>query len=187
MMYIILGIIMVIFAWMQLAYGRLQKHKNDARTQWTRIDALLQSRSQFILRLMELAESHDFEDRELLAEMYDLQGGYIDSTDRELISESAETVTPLLDRFLHQTKEHPALWENEEFMELVQELSEMEEEIQLQSSKYNQFIDLYNEHRQKPSLKYQIAILGAMPLRGIHLKSDELPLIDQPVESPEPH
>jgi hypothetical protein len=46
----------------------------------------------------------------------------------------------------------------------------LEEEIAAQSEKYNQFIDLYNEHRLKPGIRLQIAILGAIPLKGIYIR-----------------
>lgn len=176
MWYIILGFVMIVFAWMQAAYGKLQKHKVDARGQWVRIDALLQTRSQYILRILELCEEAGLAAGDLLADIYDLGGGYCKSRDREDISVSAEKVTPLIDRLLSLAKEHAPLENNEEFGELKSNLAELEEEIDFQSDRYNHFIDLYNEHREKPSLRLQVTILGAIPLKGIHLRPENLSL-----------
>ncbi len=174
MLYIILGIIMVFWAWMQAAMGNLQKHKKDARAQWVRVDALLQTRSQYILELLEMANEKGLEATDLLAEIYELGGGYCKSDDREIISAYAENVTPLVDQLLALA--HTKLNEDEAFRELENNLTELEEEIEIQSNRYNHFIDRYNEHRERPSLRLQIAILGAIPLKGIHIRSNKLTL-----------
>jgi len=170
MLYIILGIVMLFWAWMQAAMGKLQKYKKDARAQWVRVDALLQTRSRYILELLEMADEKGLEAGDLLAEIYELGGGYCNADDREVISEYAENVTPLVDRLLALAHENPALHEDGEFLELERDLTELEEEIAAQSEKYNQFIDLYNEHRLKPGIRLQIAILGAIPLKGIYIR-----------------
>ncbi len=170
MLYIILGIIMVFIAWMQAAMGNLQKHKKDARAQWVRVDALLKTRSQYILELLETADEKGLEEADLLAEIYELGGGYCQSEDREIISEYAENVTPLVDRLLTLAHGYPDLKDDRRFRELEENLTELEEEIDVQSEKYNRFIGLYNEHRLKPGIRPQIAILGAIPLKGIHIR-----------------
>ncbi len=172
MLYVILGIIMVFWAWMQAAMGPLQKHKKDARAQWVRVNALLQSRSRFILELLELADEKGLEAQELMAAIYELGGGCCRSDDREEISACAEAVTPLADELLELAHGYPALADDEEFRELEDSLAELEEEIEIQSDRYNHFIDLYNAHREKPGIRLQIAILGAIPLKGIHLRSE---------------
>lgn len=174
MLYIILGIIMLFWAWMQAAMGKLQKYKKDARTQWVRVNALLQTRSRYILELLEMADEKGLEARELLAEIYELGGGYCNSDDREVISEYAENVTPLVDRLLTLARGYPPLNDDREFQELEGSLAEMEEEIEAQSVKYNQLIDLYNEHRSKPGIRLQIAILGAIPLKGINIRHKDI-------------
>lgn len=173
MLYIVLGIIMVFWAWMQAAMGKLQKYKKDAREQWIRVNALLQTRSRLILELLELADEKDLQADGLLAEIYEMGGGCCMSDDREVISECAESVTPLVDRLLALAHGFPALSGDKAFRELEENLAEVEEEIDIQSGKYNHFIDLYNEHREKPSLHLQVAILGAIPLKGIHIRSKE--------------
>lgn len=170
MLYIILGIVMVFWAWMQAAMGKLQRYKKDARAQWVRVDALLQTRAQYILELLELADEKGLDARDLLSEIYELGGGYCKSDDREVISACAEKATPLVDRFLELAQEYPDLYEDNEFRLLADNLTELEGEIEIQSGKYNHFINLYNEHREKPSIRLQIAILGAIPLKGIHLR-----------------
>jgi len=175
MLYIILGIIMVFWAWMQAAMGKLQKHKKDARAQWVRVDALLQTRSQFILELLELADEKGLDAGDLLAEIYEQGGGYCKSDDREIVSACAENVTPLVDQLIALA--HPAMNEDEAFQRLEENLAELEEEIEIQSNRYNHFIDLYNEHRVKPSIRIQIAILGAIPLKGIHIRSENMTLL----------
>ena len=174
MLYIILGIIMVIFAWLQAAFGRMQKFKNDARKQWVRIDALLQTRAQYILQILELADENDIEEGDLLAEIYELGGGYCKADDREVVSERAENVTPLLDRLLELAERNPAWGETEVFQDLKLNLTELEEEIEIQSSRYNHSIDLYNAHLNNRRYKLQFAILGAPALKGIHIKSKYL-------------
>lgn len=169
MLYIILGIIMVVYAWMQAAFGKMQKLKKEARAQWVRVDALLQTRAQYILQMLELADKNELEAGNLLAEIYELNGGYCKDNDREIISVCAEDVTPLVDQLLSLAKENQLLAENDEFQELQDNLADLEEDIEIQSDRYNHFIDLYNEHISKPSLRIQITILGAPTLKGIHL------------------
>jgi len=174
MLYIILGIIMVFFAWMQAAFGKMQKFKNEARTQWVRVDALLQTRSHLILKILELADEFEVKERDLLAEIYELEGGYCKSNDREVVSECAEKITPLLDRMLQLIDQYPQLADNEEFRELKEDLLELEDEIDVQSSHYNKFINLYNSHLANPSLRLQFAILGAPVLKGLHIRPENV-------------
>lgn len=169
MLYIILGIVMVFWAWMQAAMGNLQRHKKDARAQWVRVDALLKTRSRYILELLELADQKGLEAGDLLTEIYELNGGYCNADDREVISARAEDVTPLVDRLLAIAHQSPAMKEEEEFLELESSLMEVEEEIELQGDRYNHFINLYNEHREKPGLRLQMKILGAIPLKGMDI------------------
>ena len=171
MLYIILGIIMVFWAWMQAAMGQLQKHKKEARAQWIRVDALLKTRSEYVLALLNLAHEKGLEADNLMADLYELEGGYCKSDDREVISACAESATPLLDRFLEMADSYAPLEEDEEYNELAVRLKDLEDEIETQSDRYNHFIDLYNQHREKPALRPQVAILGAIPLKGIHLRS----------------
>lgn len=171
MMYIILGIVMVFWAWMQAAMSKLQKYKKEARAQWIRVDALLQTRAQYILGLLELVDHKGLEAGELLADIYDLGGGWCRSDDREVISECAEKVTPMVDRLLEMAHKDPALSEDDTFRELESNLADTEAEIEVQSERYNHSIDLYNEHRERPAIRPQIMILGAIPLRGIHIRS----------------
>lgn len=178
MLYIILGIIMIFMAWMQAAMGKLQKHKKDARAQWIRVDALLQTRSRYILELLELADGKGLDATDLLAEIYELGGGYCRSDDREIISEYAENVTPLLDQLLALAHEYPEMNDDEDFQELEDKLMDLEEEVDIQSTRYNHFIDLYNEHRERPGLRLQMTILGAIPLKGIYIRHKKL----QPAE-----
>lgn len=170
MMYIVLGVVMIVFAWMQAAYAKLKLYKNEAREAWVRIDASLQTRSEYIFRLLELAEEQDFPNRELLSDMFDLDGGYAHSDDREDVSASAEAITPLLDRLFDEARDWAGLADNAEFQERKADLLELEEDIADQSMKYNNSINLYNKHREKPSLKLQMAILGAIPLKGFHIR-----------------
>lgn len=175
MLYIIIGVIVVFFAWMQAATGKMNKYKNQARSQWVRINASLQTRSQYILELLELADESGLDAEDQMAEIYELKGGYSNSDDREVISERAEKVTPLLDQFLESAKQNAMLESSEEFQELKDELAELEEELELQSERYNQSIDLYNKHLEKPGLRLQFIILGPPHLRGIHIRKEDLP------------
>jgi len=170
MLYIVLGIIMVFWAWMQAAAGQLQKHKKEARAQWVRVDALLKTRAEYILELLTLAHESGLESDDLFAEIYELEGGYCASCDREVISACAENVTPLLDRLLELTEGFRPLRENEQYREITSGLADLEEEVEIQSERYNHYIDLYNRHREKPVLRPQMVILGAIPLKGIHIE-----------------
>lgn len=168
MLYVILGIIMIFWAWMQAAMGKLQKYKKDAREQWVRVNALLQTRARYILELLELADENGLDESDLLAEIYELDGGWCQSEDREIISACAEKVTPLVDRLI--AKIHTSsLKGDERFLALESSLTELEEELEIQSSRYNHFIDLYNQHRESPGIRLQIKVLGAIPLKGIDI------------------
>jgi hypothetical protein len=119
---------------------------------------------------LELIDEKGLEAGDLPAEIYELGGGWRKSDDREVISECAEKVTPLVDRLLALAREYPALSKDAAFRDLERNLADTEEEIELQSGRYNHFIDLYNAHRERPAIRPQIMILGAIPLRGIQIR-----------------
>ncbi len=169
MLYVVFGVIVVVFAWLQAAYGKMQKYKKQARSQWIRIDGLLQTRSQYILKMIQLAHESGMKSA-ILGDIYELDGGYRSYEDREDSSAFAEQIAIKISEFLLETKQIESLKANEEFQELEDDLIELSEDLILQCDRYNQWIDLYNQHIQKPNLRVQISILGAPALKGIDLE-----------------
>lgn len=150
----VIGIVLVIVGWLQFAYGKLMRFKKEARTAWIRIEVLVKARAEALLDLLEMLDEKGVQEPEM-AEIYEMNGGYRPSQDREDISELAEEVTPFAYSLFKKCRE-AGLLEDE-----IREIKEMDEELRKMGESYNRSI--YNHNDIIGWKKYRLQILVLKP------------------------
>ena len=159
---IVVGTILVVIGWIEFAYAKLMRYKREARNSWPKLEALIKARSGAILKLLEkVAEKGIFEEE--MEKLFDQNGGFIDSRDREKVSEAAELSTPTLYSLLEKLK--PI----EELKDEVDEILEMNDELEVMSKTYNESIKNHNNIIDMKKYKYQILLLNPEKLKDFDI------------------
>lgn len=159
---IIIGIILVIVGWLQFAYGKLMRFKREARTSWVRIEVMIRARAEALLELLTLLDEKGIQEPEM-AEIFEMDGGYRPSEDREEISTLAEEVTPYAYSLFKKCRDAGMLEEE------IQEIEEMDEELEKMAEGYNRSIHSHNDIIGWKKYRLQIMILKPQVLKDFVL------------------
>lgn len=159
---IIIGIILVIVGWLQFAYGKLMRFKREARTNWVRIEVMIRARAEALLELLTLLDEKGIQEPEM-AEIFEMDGGYRPSEDREEISTLAEEVTPYAYSLFKKCRDAGMLEEE------IQEIEEMDEELEKMAEGYNRSIHSHNDIIGWKKYRLQIMILKPQVLKDFVL------------------
>lgn len=159
---IIIGIILVIVGWLQFAYGKLMRFKREARTNWVRIEVMIRARAEALLELLTLLDEKGIQEPEM-AEIFEMDGGYRPSEDREDISTLAEEVTPYAYSLFKKCRDAGMLEEE------IQEIEEMDEELEKMAEGYNRSIHSHNDIIGWKKYRLQIMILKPQVLKDFVL------------------
>ena len=159
---LIIGIILVIVGWLQFAYGKLMRFKREARTAWVRIEVMIRARAEALLELLTLLDEKGIQEPEM-AEIFEMDGGYRPSEDREDISTLAEEVTPYAYSLFKKCRDAGMLEEE------IQEIEEMDEELEKMAEGYNRSIHSHNDIIGWKKYRLQIMILKPQVLKDFVL------------------
>lgn len=159
---IVLGVALVIFGWMELAYAKLMRFKKEARGKWGKMDTMLKARGEALLELLETLDQMGVHEPEMV-EIYGMEGGYRPSPDREDITQLAEDVTPYAYSLFEKCREAELLLEQISFIQ------EMDEEVEKMADSYNQSIYAHNEIIGLKRYRWQNRILHPQILKDFIL------------------
>lgn len=160
---VIIGIILVIVGWLQFAYGKLMRFKKEARTSWVRIEVMIRARAEALMELLELLDEKAVQETEM-AEIFEMDGGYRPSQDREDISALAEAVTPHAYSLFKKCREAGILEEE------IREIEEMDEELEKMAEGYNKSIHSHNDIIGWKKYRLQIMVLKPQVLKDFVLR-----------------
>lgn len=166
---IVIGAVLVLLGWMELAYAKLMRFKREARQSWLRVAALLQTRGEAVLSLLAFLDSRGIRVPEMEA-LYDSGGGFVRSEDRDRQMEAAGESAELLSALLSRPGVKEAL-ETEAGRQLLEELAETEETLSLSAERFNENIRRHNEIIGMKKYRLQIRILKPSPLKEFHPES----------------
>lgn len=135
-----------------LVYNRFIKYSNRVREAWSGIDVQLKRRHELIPRLVAVVKGYAAHEAELLDEVTRLRTESLNATDIPA-SETAEQQLSLgLRPLLAIAEAYPELKANENYLQLQNELSEVENMLQLARRYYNGTVrDLNNLVEMFPS------------------------------------
>lgn len=162
---IVVGVILVVIGWMEFAYAKLMRFKREARTNWIKVDAMLKARSRTALNLLEALRERDILEPEM-GEIFELDGGYRETEDRDIKAELSEKVTPHLYSLLNKLKVSGLV------LPEIEEILENDAELEKMAEKYNESIRAHNAIIDLKKYKYQIMLLRPNRLRDFELKRE---------------
>ena len=139
-MIIVIPIVLVVLLliWGIATYNRLVSERLKVKTQWSQIDVVLKQRFDLIPNLVETVKGYAAHEKEVLQSVTDARSRYISATDTEGQMKADAELSGAVSRLMAVAESYPDLKANQNFLQLQQQLSAMEEKL----ANYRQF---YND------------------------------------------
>ncbi len=136
-LYIFMGVAVLLFFYIVNVYNRLVKNKNLAEEAWSGIDVQLKKRYDLIPSLVNTVKGYATHEKETLENVIKWRNqGVAANTVKD--QEKAEIgLSAVLGRLIALSENYPDLKANANFQDLQQQLSEIENAIQLSRRYYN--------------------------------------------------
>jgi len=133
----ILAVIAVLVVWFISIYNKLIKLRNMKDEGWSGIDVQLKRRSNLIPNLIDTVKGYMDHERSVLEEVTELRTRAMNASgmDAKMVAESALTRT--LGKLFAVAENYPDLKANQSFIDLQEQLAEIEDEIQMARRYYN--------------------------------------------------
>jgi LemA protein len=163
-MWIAVGVVVVLFLYVVLAFNRLVRHRNRVENAWSGIDVQLRRRYDLIPNLIEAVRGYATHERELFEHVTQARTRAISAGTVRDQAQAETEVTHSLGRLLAVAEAYPQLRANENFLALQEELTATESKIAFARQFYNDQVMRYNTMiEQFPSLI--VARLGGFAQR----------------------
>jgi len=143
-MWIVIAVLVVIGILVILMYNAIIYYKNQVENLQGAIDAYLKQRHDLIPNLVESVKEYMKYERELLEEITKLRTLAMNTKDFEKRIEYENRLSALLDKLLVSVENYPQLRASETFLQLLETLTEIENNIAAARRAYNQAVTDYN-------------------------------------------
>lgn len=141
--WIILVIVVLLVIYVIATYNGLVQLRNKIKEAFSTMDVHLKKRWDLIPNLVETVKGYAKHEKDTLEEVIKLRNGnYNDMSDSEKISANKEMTKGIV-KIMALAENYPDLKANENFMELSQQLSKIEDEISQSRKYYNGSVRTY--------------------------------------------
>ena len=149
MAWILVLIVAALLAWAVFAFNRLVRLRNQWRTAWADIDVQLQRRHDLVPQLVAAVQGYARHEGTLLEAVTALRARALGLQGPKQLGEIEEALEQNLGRLLALREAYPDLKASANFMQLHQELVEVEEHLQYARRFYNGAVRDYNTAIQR--------------------------------------
>jgi LemA protein len=139
-----LGVALLALGWVACAFNRLVRHANLVREAWSGIDVQLKRRHDLIPNLVEVVRSYASYEKGLLEEAVRLRGEGRAAEPSVELEERENSLTSRLRSVLVVAEAYPELLANRSFLDLQEQLVEIENHLQMARRYYNGTVRDYN-------------------------------------------
>ena len=141
---IIVAIVVLVLLWIVSVRNSLVKLRNKVRNQFSQIDVQLKKRFDLIPNLVETVKGYTKHEKGTLEAVVKARNSYLSANTPEDQMAADGELTKTLNKLFALAENYPDLKANENFMNLQQQLSEVEEKISYSRQFYNDAVMTYN-------------------------------------------
>ena len=134
---VLLVLILAVLAWAVAIYNRLVRLRNLVKEGWSGIEVQLKRRSNLIPNLIESVKGYMGHEKGVLEKVTALRSQTLGAATPEQRARLEGDLTQALGRLFAVAEAYPDLKANQSFLDLQDELSQIEEQIQLARRYYN--------------------------------------------------
>ena len=135
---ILIALVILLLVWGVITYNQLVSERLKVKTQWSQIDVVLKQRFDLIPNLVETVKGYAAHENEALQAVTDARSRYLGASDAEGQMKASAELSGAMSRLMAVAESYPDLKANQNFLNLQQQLSAMEEKL----ANYRQF---YND------------------------------------------
>ena len=145
---VVIAIVVILLLWFIGVNNALVQLRNKVRNQFSQIDIQLKKRYDLIPNLVETVKGYAKHEKETFESVIAARNGYAEAkTDSEKI-EAAGELTKCVSRLLAVAENYPELKANTNFLNLQEQLKEIEDKISYARQFYNDAVMVYNNKIQ---------------------------------------
>lgn len=141
---LIFGVLLLLVLITISTYNSLVVKRNRVKNSWAQIDVQLKKRFDLVPNLVETVKGYAKHEAETLEAIIKARNQYISANTPEEMMKANTEMTGALSRLFALAESYPDLKANTNFMELQNELSELEEKIAYARQFYNDTVLMYN-------------------------------------------
>ncbi len=146
MNYIILAIITIFLLYLIYFYNETIKLNNKVKEAFSTMDIYLKKRWDLIPNLVECVKAYDTHEKEIFEEITKLRSNsYENLKSEEKININKEIISPL-NKLVAVQEQYPDLKSDTNYQKLMEELTQVEDEIANSRKFYNALVKKYNTH-----------------------------------------
>ena len=135
--FLFLAIPILLIVWLIILYNRLVRHKFLVRESWSGVDVQLKRRTDLIPNLVDTIREYMKHERKLLNEVTELRAKSMTARGIQKRGQAENALSRSLTDLFAVVEAYPTLKANENFLNLQNQLGEIEEQIQLARRYYN--------------------------------------------------
>jgi len=143
---ILVGLVVVVLAWVAGAYNGLVRLRNQLENAWAQIDVQLKRRHDLIPNLVETVKGYATHERETFEKVIQARNMAVSAKTVGDRAEAENVLTGTLKSLFAVAEAYPELKANTEFMRLQEELSSTENKVAFARQFYNDSVMTYNTH-----------------------------------------
>ncbi len=130
--------------WLVAAFNRLVRHRNLVREGWSGIDVQLKRRHDLVPNLVETVKAYASFERRLITDVARLRSAVAAEAPLKVLQENENALTSRLRTVLALAEDYPELLANRSFLDLQEQLVEIEDHLQMARRYYNGTVRDYN-------------------------------------------
>ena len=133
-----------LLVWLVVAFNRLVRERNLVAEGWSGIDVQLKRRHNLIPALVEVVKGYSRHERKLLTDIAELRSRSLSAERLKDREESENALTDQLKGLFALAEAYPQLKADRQFLRLAEQLSAIEDQLQMARRYYNGAVRNYN-------------------------------------------
>ncbi len=144
LLWVLAGAVVVVAAWVALAYNGLVRKNNLVKEGWAGIEAQLKRRADLIPNLVETVKGYAAHERTVFELVSEMRTKSLQASGAHERGEAERGVSAAVGRLMAVAENYPDLKANQNFLALQTELAKTEDDIQLARRYYNGTVREFN-------------------------------------------
>jgi LemA protein len=172
-LYIVIAIVIIVLLYIFATYNSFVKLSNQVKEAFSTMDVYLKKRWDLIPNIVEVVKGYAKYEKETLKEIVELRNSAYNKMSN---SEKVETNTKLsneLSKLMAVVENYPELKANENFRDLSNQLSKVEEDIANSRNYYNGAVRVYNNRVQMFPSNIIASMFGYKEQKMFEINSNE--------------
>ncbi len=173
MFYVILGVVLVLVTLLIITLNSFVKLNNKVNEAFATMDVYLKKRWDLIPNIVEVVKGYAKHEKETLEEIVEIRSQAYDKMDNPTKADTNNKITEALGKIMALAEAYPDLKANENFRDLQNDLSKVEEDIANARKYYNGCVRMFNNKVEMFPSNIFAKIFGYKSKKMFEANSDE--------------